>query len=197
MIKTKKSIFSRNQLIDSKYKVDFFLKKGSYAETYRVRDQNNNTKILKLFCYSQLDKSQFDKNDDLVEIEVLKQLNHVNLLKFVENGQFELEEEKYGYALVDFISGETLAEKMARDNYINSYEAKEIILVLLEGLKCLHQLKKPIIHNEITDLNVMLDLSATTNSPRLIDFGYARFLKGEKNINKQELNIFYLSLIHI
>lgn len=193
MIKTKKSIFSRNQLIDSKYKVDFFLKKGSYAETYRVKDQNNNTKVLKLFCYSQFDKGQFNKNNDIIEIEVLKQLNHVNLLNFIDNGQFELEEEKYGYAIVDFISGETLADKMARDNYINPYEAKEIIVGVLEGVKYLHQLKNPIIHNEITNLNVMLDLSATTNSPRLIDFGYARFLKEEKNINKEELSMFYLS----
>jgi transitional endoplasmic reticulum ATPase len=41
-------ILSKGQTIDNKYSVSFFLKKGSYAETYRVQNEAKETKILKL-----------------------------------------------------------------------------------------------------------------------------------------------------
>ena len=45
-------ILSKGQTIGENYKVTFFLKKGSYAETYRVKDLEGKTKLLKLFAFS-------------------------------------------------------------------------------------------------------------------------------------------------
>ena len=42
-----KNILSKGQPIGDKYKVTFFLKKGSYAESYRVKDQEGKTKLVK------------------------------------------------------------------------------------------------------------------------------------------------------
>ena len=58
-------ILTKGQSIDDKYKVTFFLKKGSYAETYRVIDLEGKTKLLKLFVYSKLHRTQFDENGDV------------------------------------------------------------------------------------------------------------------------------------
>jgi len=38
-------ILSKGQTIDNKYSVSFFLKKGSYAEKYRVQNDTKETKI--------------------------------------------------------------------------------------------------------------------------------------------------------
>ena len=46
-----KQILDKGQLVDEKYTVVFFIKKGSYAETYRVKDSLNTAKKLKLFVY--------------------------------------------------------------------------------------------------------------------------------------------------
>ena len=62
-------ILSKGQLIDDKYTVNFFLKKGSYAETYRVKDLKGKVKLFKLFIYSKLNRSQFTKGGDVLEIE--------------------------------------------------------------------------------------------------------------------------------
>ena len=72
-------ILSKGQNIDGKYKVTFFLKKGSYAESYRVKDQEGKTKLLKLFAYSKLDRTQFDNNGDILEIEILKKIKNMLL----------------------------------------------------------------------------------------------------------------------
>ena len=39
-------ILSKGQSILNKYIVTFFLKKGSYAESYRVKDKEGKTKLL-------------------------------------------------------------------------------------------------------------------------------------------------------
>lgn len=66
------NILSKNQIIDNKYSVSFFLKKGSYAETYRVQNEAKETKFLKLFELAKLHRTQFTVNGDILEIEILK-----------------------------------------------------------------------------------------------------------------------------
>lgn len=184
------TILTKGQTIDNKYTMQFFLKKGNYAETYRVQNEKKETKFLKLFDLSKLHRTQFTNEGDVLEIEILKQIKHPNLVSYLDSGNVIIENQKYAYAVLDFISGETLADKMKRENELNIYEAKEIILAVLNGLNHLHS--KQIIHNDITNLNVMLDLSKNLAIPKIIDFGYARFLKqSNKDFNKDGLNPFY------
>jgi transitional endoplasmic reticulum ATPase len=185
-------ILCKGQVIDDKYTVTFFLKKGSYAESYRVIDKEKKTKLLKLFSYSKLTRTQFDINDDVLEIEILKTLKHPNIVKLKDSGNLLLDNQKYAYAILDFISGETLADKMKRDQTFSQDDAKDIILGVSNGLNYLHNLENPIIHNDITNLNVMLDLSSQISIPKIIDFGYARYLsQSNKNFQKEGLNPFY------
>ena len=191
-MKSVKHILSKGQSINEKFKVTFFLKKGSYAETYRVKDQEGKTKLLKLFSFYKLHRTQFNENGDILEIEILKKIKHPNLVKFSDNGDLLIDNQKYAYAILDFISGETLADKLKREQTINLYEAKNIISGVLNGLNYLHSLDSPIIHNDITNLNVMLDLSGRVAIPKIIDFGYARFLnQSNKDFLKDGLNPFY------
>lgn len=186
----KKSILEKGQTIDNKYSVSFFLKKGSYAETYRVQNEVKETKFLKLFDYSKFHRTQFTDNGDVLEIEILKQIKHPNLAKCNDSGNVLINNHKYAYVVLDFISGETLADKMKRENTLSPYEAKSILLSILNGLNYLHN--KQIIHNDITNQNIMLDLSGKVSIPKIIDFGYARFLtQSIKEFLKEGLNLFY------
>lgn len=185
-----KSILTKGQIIDNKYSVSFFLKKGSYAETYRVQNEVKETKFLKLFDFSKLHRTQFTESGDVLEIEMLKQIKHSNLIKYTDSGSIVIDNQKLAYVVLDFVSGETLADKMKRENTLNLYEAKSIILSVLNGLNYLHN--KQIIHNDITNQNVMLDLSGKLEIPKIIDFGYARFLQqSNKDFLKDGLNLFY------
>lgn len=188
----KEHILTKGQTIKENYKVTFFLKKGSYAETYRVKDQEGKNKLLKLFSYSKLHRSQFDIKGNVLEIQILKKIKHPNLVKYCDSGELLIDGQKYAFAILDFISGETLADKMKRENILNPYEAKDIISGVLNGLNYLHALDNPIIHNDITNLNVMLDLSGKVAIPKIIDFGYARYLsQSNKDFLKDGLNPFY------
>lgn len=63
---------------------------------------------------------------------------------------------------------------MVREPFSSFYDIKRIITGILEGLNYLHNLPEPVIHNEITPQNIMLDLSGDIPIPKIIDFGYAR-----------------------
>ena len=187
----KNSILKKGQIIDHKYTINFFIKKGDYAETYRVQNNKKQIKLLKLFDYKKLHHSQFTENDEVLEIEILKNINHPNILKYYDSGDIVIENQKYAYLVLDFISGETLAERLKRESF-SIYEAREIILGILNGLNYLHN--KQILHNEISMQNIMLDLSGSIPIPKIIDFGYSRYIHQPiSDFVKEGINPFYMA----
>ncbi len=182
-------MLSKNFSINDDYKVLLFVKQGFYAETYRVKGNDGKLYFLKLFNYSQLHKSAFDVNNNILEIELVKSIQHPNLVTYKDSGEVVIENKKYAYLVLNFIAGETLSEKIIREKYKSLYDIKNIIIEILEGLKYLHQQANPIIHNEITLQNVMLDLAQGNPQTKIIDFGYAReFHQSSKIFNKEGLN---------
>lgn len=186
-------LLSRKQAIGN-YTVAFPIKQGDYAETYRVKDVSGKNFFLKLINCSKLHSTQFTSDGEIVEEKVAKYLLHPNLLRYHDSGNIILDRGKYVYLVFDFISGETLGERLNRDDDISVYEAKNIAIGVLNGLKYLHGLENPIIHNEITPENIMLDLSGEMPVAKLIDFGHACFLNGDdRPFNAKGLNPFYMS----
>lgn len=182
---------SKQQSIGS-YTVAFPIKDSTYAETYRVKDTAGKNYFMKLFNYAKLHHTQFDENGEVLELVISKQLNHQNLTHYRDSGELMLNGQKMAYIVYDFISGETLAQKTGRESGCSVYDAKQYVVGVLEGVKFLHNLSNPVIHNELTTENVMLDMK--DNAPKIIDFGYARFLSQGRNFfQKEGLNPFYMA----
>lgn len=176
------------------YTITFPIKEGDYAETYRVKDAAGKNRLLKLINCAKLHRTQFDGDGNILEVEIAQQLNHPNIVKFRGNGETILNGRKYAYIVFDFISGETISQFLSRDGDCSVYDAKSIVVGVLNGLKFLHSLPEPIIHNEITLQNVMVDVSSDNTIPKIIDFGYARYLsQGSSAFNKNGLSPFYLA----
>jgi transitional endoplasmic reticulum ATPase len=190
----KQQTLSKNKVLDSKYTVLFFIKKSRNAETYRVRGTDGKLYFLKLFNPAQVHHSAFDINGSLLEIEFLKHTKHPNIASFKDNGEIALEGKRFLYLVLDFIAGETLAERIIREPVSTVYDIRKILSGVLNGLSYLHSLPEPIIHNEITPQNIMLDMSGETPYARIIDFGYARsFLQSSKTYHKDGLNLQYVA----
>lgn len=176
------------------YTVSFPIKKGSNAETYRVKGKDGKLYFLKLFNFSKLHRTAFDSENNLLEIEFLKSINHPNIVSYKDSGELIYEGKKFGFLVLDFIAGETLSEHNAREPLTTIYDVKLIINGILDGLNYLHNLTEPIIHNEITPQNIMLDLSGNISQAKIIDFGYARsFHQSTKAYNKEGLNLNYVA----
>lgn len=185
--------FKKNDKIDS-YTVTFPHKQGSYAETYRVKDTSGKTRFLKLINYSKLNRNQIDDNGRVVEVEIAKLLRHHNLCQFTDSGNMMINGSQYAWFVTEFISGETLSQRIIRDDNISVYEIKTIAKAVLSALSFLHSLPIPVIHNEVTIQNVFLNLVGELQDLKLIDFGYARFLsQSPAKPDLEVLNPFYLA----
>ena len=185
--------FKKNDKIDS-YTVAFPHKQGAYAETYRVKDTSGKTRFLKLINYSKLNRNQIDDNGRVIEVEIAKQLHHHNLCQFVDSGNMMMNGSQYAWFVTEFVSGETLSQRIIRDDEISVYEIKTIAKAVLSALSFLHSQPIPVIHNEVTTQNVFLNLVGELQDLKLIDFGYARFLnQSPAKPDLDELNPFYLA----
>jgi len=180
--------------IDGKYHIMLFIKQGRNAETYRVRCSDGKLYFLKLFNYAKLHRTAFDEENNLLEIEFLKRAKHENVVNYKDSGELIHESKKYVYLVLNFIAGETLAERISRDSISTYYDVRQIVNGVLNGLEYLHNLPDPIVHNEITPQNIMLDLSTDIPKAVIIDFGYARsFHQSTKAYNKEGLNLNYVA----
>lgn len=189
-----RGILPKNFSIDEKYFVVFFIKQGSNAETYRIKGRDGKLYFLKLFNYARMHRFAFDNENNLLEIEILKSIQHPNIVSYKDYGELIYEGKKFGYLVLNFIIGETLAERISRERISSLYDLKKYLSDVLDGLNYLHSLAEPIIHNEITPQNIMLDLSEDSPRSIIIDFGYARYFhQSFKTYNADGLNLNYVA----
>lgn len=173
------------------YTVSFPIKEGDYAETYRVKDASGKNFFLKLIDLSKLSSKQFDEKANVIELDIMKGLNHPNIMHLVEQQELTIVGKQMAYLVSDFISGETLEQKVNREGS-NPYEVREWICNVLAGLQYLHSQADPIIHNELTAQNTMLD--AITKQSVIIDFGHSRRQSnGRRAFDKKGLSPYYMA----
>lgn len=185
-----KGILAKGYNLNNRYEVLLFIKESTNAETYRVRGIYKKLYVLKLFNYSKLNRSAFDEEGNILEIKFLETINHPNLVHIKESGELIVEGKKFAFLVLDFIPGETLAERIIREPFNSLYDIKKIAIGILKGLEYLHTKEESIIHNEITPQNVMLDMSNHVLTPRIIDFGYARsYHQSTKSYSRAGLNL--------
>ena len=149
---------------------------------------------MKLINYSKLNRNQIDDNGCLIEVEISKRLNHRNLCKYIDSGNLMLHGGQCAYLVTEYVSGETLAQKIMREGGVSVYEIKQIAKAVLSALSYLHQQPIPIIHGEVTIQNILLNLVEGFEDLKLIDFGHACY-GNQKPVkpNLNELNPFYLA----
>lgn len=182
---------SKKQTI-GRYSVAFPIKEGDYAETYRVKDSAGKNYFLKLIDLAKLNGKQFDEDGNVIEVEIVKQLDHLNVMHCVEGDEFALNGRRLAYFVCDFISGETLEQNYIRESGSNPYKVRNWMLDVLSGLQYLHSQADSIIHNELTPQNVMLD--AVNHRAVIIDFGHARRMSDDRRtFGRKGLPAYYLA----
>ena len=185
--------FRKNDRI-GQYVITFPHKQSQYAETYRVKDSNGKTCFLKLIDYSKLNRSQIDDEGNILEVEIAKQCHHHNLCTYIDSGTIFVAERQWAYFVLEYISGETLSQKLIRDGELDVYAIKQIAINVLTGLQYLHSLPSPIVHGEVTMQNVLINFDGGWEDLKLIDYGHARYLTQQPmKLNIEALNLFYLA----
>lgn len=185
-------IYKKNNIID-KYTVVFPIKQSFYAETYRVIMPEGVLGFLKLICHSKLRADQLDSRGRIKEVNLVKAVRHHNLCRFVDSGQLEKDGELYTYYVMDFVSSETVEERMHRVHF-TANDIKIMSKAVLNALKALHSNSRCILHNDVTAENVLYDLMGRMCDVKLIDFGSASYASDKLEIpDIESTNPFYMA----
>jgi transitional endoplasmic reticulum ATPase len=176
------------------YSIVFPIKRSLNAETYRAKTTDGSLCFLKIFDTNTNSDGQYTAENNLLEIQCLKRIKHNNISGYLDSGIVKTDFGNQPFLVLEFVSGETLAERLLREPYATYVDVKNIILQVLDGLNYLHHLPNPIIHNEITPHNIMLDISGGGPRAVIIDFGNARTINSDgKGYHKFGLNLNFVA----
>ena len=159
---------------------------GAFSKVFLTSKKNEN----KYYATKIIDKSKYLKNPKtnkflVNEINILKDLNHSNLLKIFE---IRKTSEKV-YFITEYYNGETLMNFLEKYKQIKKKAFSEeivqyIIRQIIDAMKYLHN--KKIIHRDIYIDNIMINYEDEEDriynnimkaKIKIIDFGYATYLK--------------------
>ena len=174
--------YSKSTDFNLKYEYISTIGKGSYGIVRLYKDRK--IKSMK-YAIKSIKKDFFNLNsieNILKEIEILRSLDHPNIVKYFES----YEDENYLHIVMEYIPGESLYQIIKNNNNkkINFKEKdiKEIILNLLKAVSFLH--KKKIVHRDLKLENILFSIPNDYSSLKIIDFGLSSnfTLKKEKFI---------------
>ena len=159
------------------------LGEGAYGCVYKVQQKGSNYfRAVKAIKKKNVDYDEFNN-----EIEVLKALDHPNIIKLFDCYQ----DKRYYYMVEEFCSGGDLFDYIQKEKFFTEYKAGSIFNQLLSAVNHLH--KKSIVHRDLKPENIVL--IETKNKEvfiKLIDFGTSITIKG-KNLTQELGTIYYIA----
>ena len=143
---------------------------GAFGEVWQVRHKA----LGKDFAMKIIEKSYNCKPKEILnEINILKQLDHPNILKILD---FHLTNDKL-YIITDFCSEGELYHEIKRRNQFSEAETAFVIHQLLSAIRYCHKMR--VIHRDIKPENIMI-MGRENNgylNVKLIDFGTAKIFE--------------------
>jgi serine/threonine protein kinase len=153
-----------------RYEIKSLIGAGGMATCYLARDSN--PKISRLVAIKVLNAS-LDSPDlrerFARESRALAALNHSNIVDIYDSGEFQ----GAPYIVMEYIRGETVAEKIKRRAPLTIGEKLKMMTELCAGLAHAHE--AGIIHRDIKPANLMVDQRRCL---KILDFGIARVAEG-------------------
>ena len=162
--------------INDTYEIGKKIGGGTYGIVFLSLNKRTKEKVA-IKAMKKLKKDNKTLNEDILkEIEMLKTLDHQNIINI-----FEFYEGDYNFYIVtEYCQSGNLADRINKTNLqISESRASVIIFQILSAINYCHQ--RNIIHRDLKPENIMLDNNSTNGYPyvKLIDFGTAKFRETE------------------
>lgn len=150
--------------------------KGSFGSVFMAKHkQTGDLRAIKIIKKSHGDRSTWITNDIIREIELLKSLDHQNIVKIFEF----YEGVKMFYIVTEYCKGGELFAKLRQEGGQDEITSGIIMFQLLSAINYCHSRK--IMHRDLKPENIMLE-DKTKNGMihiRVIDFGTAKIYEKE------------------
>ena len=151
------------RVLKAYYKIIKAIGKGAFGIVYKAFELCSGRRV----AIKQIKIDNQNKNLVLKEIEVLKKVEHPNIVQYFNF----LKEDNYIFIIMEFLEGGTLKEYIQENkNNITEEIASKIIKQIFNALSYLHY-SCDVCHRDIKPENIMFSEKNNISSIKLLDFG--------------------------
>ncbi len=144
-------------------------------------EKNKSLDESRKFAIKTVPRQKVKDKDHLLkrELEILKTLDHPNIVKFYEIYCDDM----YFHYVMEYCSGGDLLSYVSSKEYLTEEEAAKIMYKLLSAVNHMHS--KHVIHRDIKPENIMMSTKEEkTQEVKIIDFGLSRIYNKQVYGNK-------------
>lgn len=182
------------------YKILNKLGQGTFGSVYRVlHRETEQIRAMKMIKISTI-KLQDDDQVFLKEIEILRKIDHINVIKIYE---YFKDDDNY-YVITEFVSGGELYDTISKWNDFTEDKAGYIMKQILSAVQYLHSNK--IVHRDLKPENIMVEKSNKKKGKdlkgkeedekvniKLIDFGTCNYYDGKQLLELKVGTPYYIA----
>ncbi|XP_067126815.1 uncharacterized protein [Centruroides vittatus] len=143
--------------------------RGSFKTVYKGLDTSTGVAVAWCELQERLNKSERQRFRE--EAEMLKGLQHPNIVRFFDYWEVNTAKRKYLVLITELMTSGTLKTYLRRFKKINLKVLKSWCRQILKGLNFLHSRSPPIIHRDLKCDNIFI--TGTTGSVKIGDLGLA------------------------
>ncbi|NWX80409.1 MYLK2 kinase, partial [Alca torda] len=157
----------RSASISSQYNLSSkeILGGGKFGEVHTCTEKQTGLKLAAKVIRKQGAK---DKEMVLLEIDVMNQLNHRNLIQLYD----AIETPREIVLFMEFVEGGELFERIVDDDYhLTEVDCMVFVRQICEGIRFMHHMR--VLHLDLKPENILC-VAATGHMVKIIDFGLAR-----------------------
>lgn len=172
--------------IHEKYEVLRQLGSGAYSVVYEA--VHRITKDHR--CIKKIQKLNFTKEEEesiMNEIQILKEIDHPNILNIVEFFQ----NDKNLFLVMEQLDGGELFDRIIEQKKMSEKQAQEIMKQVLSAVAYLHCRK--IIHRDLKPENLMFESKKPDCPVKIIDFGTSRKFKPAEKLKAKMGTAYYIA----
>ncbi|ORM39641.1 Calcium-dependent protein kinase 4 [Babesia sp. Xinjiang] len=147
------------------YKAIKLLGKGSFGEVLLCLNRTTGQQYAVKVIIKTSVKRNKDHESLLREVNVLKSLDHPNIMKIFEF----YEDDKYYYFVTELYTGGELFDEIVSRKCFSENDAAKIIKQVLSGINYMH--KQKVVHRDLKPENLLLESKSPNANIKIIDFG--------------------------
>jgi calcium-dependent protein kinase len=186
--KIKPSIFVRrnSHKLSDAYQINKKIGEGQFGYVrLAMHKTTNQERAVKSIEKSKITKSSTNSAKIFLELEILKELDHPNILKVFEF----FEDGIYFHMVSEYINGEILYNRILTNKNIPEETASNIMQQILSGIAYCHE--KSIIHREIHPENILIQSNQGGDLVKIIGFGASAMTEVNLEPNKEFQKLMY------
>lgn len=173
-VEEKREVFKQNDFeFSSKYEQKYQISNGAFSSVFCIKQLRKKNRILYAAKYLKATREAAKR-----EVEILVKLRRCNqVVTFIEVFQCQF----YTILVTEYLPGGDLFERLsAPDYHLTEEKCQLFIRQIVQGMDFIHTTN--IIHLDVKPFNILFANKTTDFGLKLIDFGLAKQLSGEKEV---------------